>query len=219
MTHTPSHVEQLDVYDDVGRHTGVKSRHDVHLDGDWHQVFHCQIVSDRDGVATAVLQERSTAKAAFPGLLDISAAGHLAAGEAPLDGLRELEEELGVTADPDSLVALGVRRLVDDSGEGTLNRELTHVFLLRDDRQLAEYSVDPVEVHGVWEVPIESLLGLLGGSVAELSITGLVHAVANRTAPIERIISATDLVPGTEYWVTLMVMAARFHAGQHPLAI
>ncbi|MFT7650185.1 MAG: isopentenyldiphosphate isomerase [Candidatus Poriferisodalaceae bacterium] len=219
MTNSASHVEHLDIFDDVGRHIGVKSRRDVHLDGDWHHVFHCQIVADRDGIATTVLQGRSMTKAAFPGLLDISAAGHLAAGETPEDGLRELEEELGVRAEAAHLTSLGVRRLVDDSGEGTLNRELTHVFLLRDDRPIEDYVVDPGEVSGVWEVAISDLLALLGGSIDSVTIDGVLEAGANTARSAQRDLTLADLVPSDGYWVTLMVMAQRFHAGDTPLAI
>ena len=89
MTDSAPGVEMLDVFDDLGCHLGVKPRDAVHQSGDWHKVFHCQIVTIRGGIPVLVLQRRSTEKAAFPGLLDISAAGHLAAGEAPPDGVRD----------------------------------------------------------------------------------------------------------------------------------
>ena len=85
----------LDVFDDMGRFLCVKPRDEVHQAGDWHRVFHCQIATIRNGVPSLVLQRRSDQKAAFPGLLDLSAAGHLSAGESPTDGVRELAEELG----------------------------------------------------------------------------------------------------------------------------
>lgn len=219
MTDSAHGVEMLDVIDDMGRHLGVKPRENVHLDGDWHRVFHCQIVAERAAGPVAVLQRRAMAKAAFPGLLDISAAGHLAAGETPIDGIRELEEELGVAIDPNALTHLGVRRLVDDSGEGHLNRELTSVFLLRDDRPLHGYVIQPSEVDSVLDVPIHGLLDLLGGRVDEIEVTGVAAAGAADARPVEHAVTVHDLVPGGEYWVTLMVMALRFLRGEHPLAI
>ena len=59
----------LDVFDDMGRHLGVKPRDQVHLAGDWHRVFHCQITTVRNDIPTLVLQRRSQLKAAFPGCL------------------------------------------------------------------------------------------------------------------------------------------------------
>ena len=218
MTDSAPGVEQLDVVDEVGRYMRTAPRNEVHERGEWHRVFHCQIVTLRDGVPTAVLQRRTRSKAAFPGLLDISAAGHLAAGETPLDGVRELEEELGVRPASADLVPLGVRRLADDSGEGTLNCELTSVYLLRDDRPLTDYVLARDEVDAVLDVPIADLLGLFEGgppfSVQGVSSAG--HADAREMA-IE--VTLDKLVPSAEYWVVLMVMAQRFLAGQGPLAV
>ena len=218
MTDSAPGVEQLDVVDEVGRYLRTAPRNEVHEHGEWHRVFHCQIVTLRDGVPTAVLQRRTRSKAAFPGLLDISAAGHLAAGETPLDGVRELEEELGVRPASADLVPLGVRRLADDSGEGTLNCELTSVYLLRDDRPLTDYVLARDEVDAVLDVPIADLLALFEGgppfSVQGVSSAG--HADAREMA-IE--VTLDNLVPSAEYWVVLMVMAQRFLAGQGPLAV
>ena len=88
-------------------------------------MFHCQITTVRNDIPSLILQRRSQLKAAFPGLLISALQVTLAAGELPADGVRELEEELEVVADPNDLVLLGERRLVDDSGEGQLNKELT----------------------------------------------------------------------------------------------
>lgn len=219
MTDTPDRVEHLDVFDEVGRHFGVMPRDQVHAEGHWHRVFHCQIVADRGGVPTAVLQLRSASKLAFPGLLDVSSAGHLAAGERPVDGLRELEEELGIRPHPDHLVELGVRRLVDDSGEGTLNRELTHVYVLRDDRPLHDYRVGLGEVDGVFDVAIDDALALLHGSIDRVEINGVQYAGSSQAREITRTIGAGDLVPSDGYWTVLLVMAARVLAGDPAVAI
>jgi isopentenyldiphosphate isomerase len=147
-------VELLDAFADDGTFLGALPRDEVHRRGLWHHTWHLWIVTGR---GTIVVQRRSTAKAVHPGLLDVSAAGHLAAGEVPADGLRELEEELGVTADPAALVALGIRR----DAVGT-DREIVHEHLLRDDRPLEAYRPDPAEVAGLLEVPIAGLPDLPG---------------------------------------------------------
>ena len=193
-------------------------RNEVHERGEWHRVFHCQIVTLRDGVPTAVLQQRSRAKAAFPGLIDISAAGHLAAGETPLDGVRELEEELGVSPASEELVPLGVRRLADDSGEGTLNCELTSVYLLREDRPLTDYVLARDEVDAVLDAPIADLLALFGGTPS-ITVHGTASAGHPDASEVTLEVTLDDFVPGAEYWVVLMVMAQRFLAGQGPLAV
>ncbi len=218
VTDSAPGVEQLDVVDEVGRYLRTAPRDEVHQRGEWHQVFHCQIVTLRAGVPTAVLQQRSRTKAAFPGLIDISAAGHLAAGETPLDGIRELEEELGISPVSTDLVPLGVRRLADDSGEGTLNCELTSVYLLRDDRPLTDYVLARDEVDAVLDAPIADLLALFGGTPS-ITVQGIASAGHPDASEVTLEVTLDDFVPDAEYWVVLMVMAQRFLAGQGPLAV
>lgn len=219
MTDSAPGVEILDIFDDLGRHLGVKPRDAVHQSGDWHKVFHCQIATIRNGVPVLVLQRRSDRKAAFPGLLDLSAAGHLAAGETPLDGVRELAEELGVSPNREKLVLLGERRLVDDSGEGRLNKEITSVFLLRDDRPLTGYVLQRAEVDAVFDAPIEDLLALFAGDVNNVELFGVEHAGSEKAREVSSQVSLTDFVPGQSYWVSLFIMCERFLRGERPLAI
>src|SRR3954452_23548545 len=158
--------ELLDVFDEHGRHRGVKRRGDVHRDGDWHLAFHLWVVCG-DGV---LLQRRAADKDSWPGYLDASAAGHLLAGEAVSDGLREVEEELGSAYAFDDLDALGVHRVCDPVRDGRVNRELQHVFAVRDDRPLSRWTAfDRVEVDGLVLVGHDALAALacaLGGAGA-----------------------------------------------------
>lgn len=122
-----------------------RPREQVHREGDWHAAFHLWVTSPR-GV---LLQRRSLAKRAWPGALDATAAGHLCAGEAVLDGLREAEEELGVRYAPHELASLGVHRVDERAGEG-VNREHQHVFAVRDERPLEAYAaIDLGELDGL----------------------------------------------------------------------
>jgi isopentenyldiphosphate isomerase len=149
--------ELLDVFDERGWHVGVKPRADVHRDGDWHLAFHLWVVSP-DGV---LLQRRAGDKASWPGHLDASAAGHLIAGEAVRDGLREADEELGAAYAFDDLESLGVHRVDEVEHSGLVNRELQHVFAVRDDRPLDAWKdFDRVEVDGLVRVDHDAFLAL-----------------------------------------------------------
>lgn len=208
------HDELLDAIDDLGRALGPVPRSEIHERGLWHRVFHCLIVSDRGG-GSVVLQRRAATKAAFAGRLDLSATGHLAAGERPVDGLRELAEELGVEVAPSALVPLGERHLVDDNGEGRWNRELVSVFLVRDDRPLSAYLPDPREVDAVVDVPVDAALELFAGDRSVLPV----HGIDADGRPMTLDLSIDHLVPGDGYWITLLVMARRLLDGARPLAI
>jgi isopentenyldiphosphate isomerase len=138
--------ELLDVFDERGWHVGTKRRGDVHRDGDWHLAFHLWVVTP-GGV---LFQRRARDKSSWPGYLDASAAGHLIAGEAVRDGVREADEELGAAYVFDDLEPLGVHRVEDAERSGVVNRELQHVFAVRDDRPLARWTgFDRVELDGL----------------------------------------------------------------------
>ena len=186
-------VELLDVYDADGVHLGVCSREEVHERGLWHHVFHCIVVSERDG-GVAVLQRRSLTKPGFPGLLDLSATGHLSAGEAVADGVRELEEEIGVRVPFIRLRSLGVLPLVDTdpSAEGE-NREFVHSFVLRDDRSLADYSFDDEEVSEVVDVDLEGAIALFEGRAATVGPFSVADFVPDVDGYWSRVLRAARL--------------------------
>jgi isopentenyldiphosphate isomerase len=149
--------ELLDVFDERGWHVGIKPRADVHRDGDWHLSFHLWVASP-DGV---LFQRRARDKASWPGYLDASAAGHLIAGEAVRDGLREADEELGAAYAFDDLESLGVHRVDETEHSSLVNRELQHVFAVRDDRPLEAWGdFDRVELDGLVHVDHDAFLEL-----------------------------------------------------------
>jgi len=203
--------ELLDVYDERGAHLGVERRDVVHRDGLWHRSFHLWVVSG-DGV---LLQRRATDKEAFGGMLDATAAGHLTAGEAVAGGVREAEEELGVAFAPDGLVSLGMRPVVDHPTPATINRELQHVFLARDDRPLAAWrDFDRVEVAGLAWLALEDFTAL---AFSEVAGPWSGREWDGRTVAANRI-AREELVPAS-YLRALAIMLQRFARGERPLAI
>ena len=186
--------ELLDVFDERGWHTGVKRRGDVHRDGDWHLAFHLWVVR-ADGV---LLQRRAATKSSWPSFLDATAAGHLLAGEAVQDGLREAEEELGTVYVFDDLESLGVHRVADPERSGIVNRELQHVFAVRDERPLEEWTAfDRVEVDGLVLVGHDAFTALAAGVATEsVSSTSPVRGRAWDGKDAQDIqVEASELVP------------------------
>ncbi|MDF2838037.1 MAG: hydrolase, partial [Paenibacillus sp.] len=90
--------ERFDIYDKDMNPIGTATRSETHANGYWHRSFHCWLIR-RDGDRLLVrFQQRKPSKDTNPGCYDITAAGHLSAGETVRDAVREIEEELGVTA-------------------------------------------------------------------------------------------------------------------------
>ncbi|KAJ1624160.1 NUDIX hydrolase domain-like protein [Pavlovales sp. CCMP2436] len=80
-----------------------KRRGEVHRDGDWHRSVHVWLVDESGGL---LLQQRSVHKDTYPGRWDVSAAGHLSAGAAPLETAKaEVRQELGLELGLDVLSA------------------------------------------------------------------------------------------------------------------
>lgn len=161
--------EIIDIYNERMEKIGSTSRKEVHKNGLWHKVFHCWIVTrDKDGNECVIFQLRSPQKESVPNSLDISAAGHLQQGESPVQGLRELKEELGIEVAENKLVFLGVHVEVwcDDN---SVNREFDHVYFLREDKDLYDYTVQPSEVIGLTKINIEDGIKLFTKEVSEIN--------------------------------------------------
>lgn len=79
----------------------------VHEDGDIHGTVHIWIRRKTEKGYDLLLQKRSKEKDSFPGCYDISSAGHISAGDEPLEtALRELEEELGSKQNQNNLKSM-----------------------------------------------------------------------------------------------------------------
>ncbi len=96
-----SHDELLDTVDAANNVVGQFPRNEVHARGLMHRSVHVLLFNTRQQL---FVQKRSVSKDTNAGLWDTSAAGHVDAGESPLEAaVRELHEELGVRVEADDL--------------------------------------------------------------------------------------------------------------------
>ena len=102
-------MEYFDICDERGVPTGdTVARDAAHREGIRHRTAHVWVVRRWQGRWQVLLQKRSADKDSFPGKYDTSSAGHIRAGDEPLpSALRELEEELGIHAEPGQLRPAG----------------------------------------------------------------------------------------------------------------
>ena len=202
--------ELLDILDESGRPTGeVVLKSEAHRLGLWHRCFHCWICGSDPGGTYLLLQRRAATKDPWPGYLDVTAAGHLAAGEKTLDGLREVEEELGLRIAPERLVPLGTRR-VEQEIPGGYDRELHDVFLVFDATPLEDLRLQKEEVEAVFRLDLDD--------VQVLYETGSAPAreyAAGRTSATR--IHLAEFVPKDEGYLGRVAGAARRHlSGAQP---
>ncbi len=149
-------IELIDVLTADGASTGiVKPKPDVHRDGDWHRCAHVWIVAS-DG--RLLLQRRALAKENWPGLWDISVAGHASAGESATDAaIRETFEEIGLVIVAEELIHIGTLRYSTRLREDYIENEFHEVHILRRDVNLETLVLDPLEVAEVELVRPEDL--------------------------------------------------------------
>ena len=205
--------ELFDIFDEAMNHIGVKSRVAVHRAGDWHQVFHCWVVGrEADGSTFLVLQKRM-ARLDYPNKIDISAAGHLAAGESPRDGTREIAEELGLSVAYEDLIPLG-RRVGINKIDDFLDRQICHVFLYECNLPLEAYEYKPDEVAGLIKMPIDDAMRLLAGEVPSVSAPAVGLGSPEIALTLDDFISSID-----NYVMKILILAQRYFAGEKELWI
>ena len=157
-------AEFFDIVDETGQPTGeIISRDEAHQKGTLHRTAHVWLVKKKPTGYDILLQKRSEEKDSYPGMYDTSSAGHISAGEEPLpSALRELKEELGLTASPDELKYAGTFRIrYEKEFHGRLFRdnEVTKVYVYSepvkiDSLVLQKSEVDEVQwfdLNEVWE--------------------------------------------------------------------
>nr|WP_297708579.1 NUDIX domain-containing protein [uncultured Butyrivibrio sp.] len=155
-------MEYLDIVDENGNPTGEKvERAYAHKNGIRHRTAHVWILRKRDDKIQVLLQKRAEIKS-FPGCYDISSAGHITAGQDFLESaVRELHEELGITASESDLVYCGDRRIVWDDvffGEEYHDRQFTKVFLLWADVNENDLVLQEEEVSSVLWMDIDECI-------------------------------------------------------------
>jgi isopentenyl-diphosphate delta-isomerase len=148
-------MELLDVLAPDGAFTGItKPKRDVHRDGDWHRASHVWIHSP----AGVLLQRRALCKESWPGLWDISVAGHVSSGESAVDAaIRETREEIGLTVVASDLHHLGTLRYQCVLRDDFIENEFHEVYLLRRALDLSALTLDAEEVAEVRWVSLRDL--------------------------------------------------------------
>ncbi len=169
-------TEMLDIYDEQDQHLGTCERSEVHRLGHWHHTFHCWLIRDTVDGRLLVFQKRHPDKDTFPDMYDITAAGHLSAGETFIDAAREIQEELGLPLRYEQLThVLDIR---DETFGSTrhgafIDREVSSVFGAFSPYELPKYQLQQDEVSGIFEAPLQAMIELYQGKCNEVMASGV----------------------------------------------
>lgn len=210
--------EVLDIYDSNMKHVGISEREEVHTKGYWHKTFHCWVVSNITGEPTVLVQLRGSRKGLHPNKLDISAAGHLGAGEKIEDGVREVIEELGINVRFSELIFLGIRTSCSET-ENIIDKELAHVYLYDSPYSLDQYQLQEQELDGIFEVSVKDGIQLFTGETDRVQAKGLLLQNGAQTL-VEQLISVSDFIPRIDnYYLKIFIMADLYFKGYPYLSI
>lgn len=211
--------EIIDVYDENLKNVGEMLRSDAHTNGAWHRTIHCWIY--RGGKHASVLfQKRGRNKKLFPNALDITAAGHYLKGEGPVEGVRELFEEIGLEVRAEDLTPLGIKFDLAKIGS-TVNREFCDVFLFESGLAPNEYNIDYTEVEGLVEIAIEDGLALFSGKANHATASGVEWDQNNeKWLDVQMQVSIEDFIPRIDpYYKKIFIIADLANKGYEFLSI
>ena len=211
--------EPFDVITADGRPTSrVKTRAEVHRDGDWHRAIHVWVASvDDRGTPFLTFQQRSPHKDTWPARYDATVGGHYRAGETLAETVREVEEEIGIVPDLRVLRPVGVRVCANEALPGIVDREIQDVFLWRDDRPLERFRPNPAELAALVRFPLATLVPFLAGESGEIDGVSLAPE-ATRAESITAHID--DFIPTIDrYFLRVAIAAQQALRGERYVAV
>ncbi|MCD6057918.1 MAG: mutT/nudix family protein [Thermomicrobiales bacterium] len=200
--------EPFDVITADGRPTDrVKTRAEIHRDGDWHRAIHVWVAGvDDHGAQFLTFQRRSPHKDTWPARYDVTVGGHYRAGETMAETLREVEEEIGIIPDPNELRPLGIRICANEAQPGIIDREIQDVFLLRDDRPLEDFRPNPAELAALVRFPLQTLVPFLFGESRDIEGESLAPEATRATPMTARM---DDFIPAVDRYFLRVAIAAQ----------
>ncbi|QTD38443.1 NUDIX domain-containing protein [Polaribacter batillariae] len=120
--------EIIDILTPDGKPTGKTAlKSEAHKNGWFHGTIHVWLFTADKKI---LLQKRAFTKKVFPGLWDVSVAGHIRSGESILSSAkREVFEEIGLKLKETDFKKIGTRIHQVSHANGIIDNEFHHVFI------------------------------------------------------------------------------------------
>ena len=140
--------ELIDILTPEGIPTGKTAlKSEAHQKGWFHATVHIWLFTADEKI---LLQKRALTKKVFPGLWDISVAGHIGTGESILSSAkREVFEEIGLELNEKDLIKIGTRVHQVSHKNGIQDNEHHHVFIAELKIPVSELKIQTEEVADV----------------------------------------------------------------------
>lgn len=140
--------ELIDILTPEGKPIGKTAlKSEAHKNGWFHATVHIWLFTSDDKI---LLQKRAMTKKVFPGLWDISVAGHIGAGETILVAAqREVFEEIGLKLQEKDFIKIGTRIHQVKHLNGIIDNEHHHVFIAELKAPLSTLKIQEEEVDDI----------------------------------------------------------------------
>jgi len=150
--------ELIDILSPEGKFTGKTALKSVaHKNGYYHATIHVWLYTKQSEV---LMQQRGFNKKTYPGLWDVSVAGHIHASETVEQGaIREVEEEVGLKITEEDLYKISIRKGERKHPNGIQDNEFYHVFLIELKTDFSQLKKQDEEVAGIALFDLEILKG------------------------------------------------------------
>jgi isopentenyldiphosphate isomerase len=156
--------EYIDIVTATGKPTGKTAlKSDAHKNGWYHNTIHLWLYTNQGEI---LLQQRSHKKAIQPLLWDVSAAGHIDAGESFVEAtLRETKEELGLKLHADQLTKIGTKLHESSYANGSIqDNEFHQIYIAELKVKLSDLKPQEDEVEALKLVTFNEFENLLNNS-------------------------------------------------------
>lgn len=148
--------ELIDIFDENNNSlnkTMMKSL--AHKNGSWHRTSHIWIYNTKGEM---LIQHRNHDKEIHPNLWDIGAAGHIPAGETPLQGaIRETEEEIGLEITAKELEFIQIKKGIANTNDKIQNNEFAYIYLLKYDGEITDLKIQQEELQDLKFIKLSKL--------------------------------------------------------------
>ncbi|MBG7630664.1 MAG: NUDIX domain-containing protein [Bacteroidetes bacterium] len=149
--------EYIDILNDHGEISGKTClKSEAHKNGFFHQSAHIWIFDKNKNV---LIQKRAANKDTFPSLWDISVAGHISAGELPINAaIREVQEEVGISISENQLHYIGTSTNKVLHKIDLIDYELHHIYICSLNFNIETLKIQQEEVAKIKMIVLNKLI-------------------------------------------------------------